>query len=288
VNTATLGTNDRAIELLEVTEKDRQAGYDTAVAFATAGGEILIGVISGGAASALAKGGKVARIAGGGLVIFDAAGNTVGFVRGIVDIGEQGGLTVQNVLQILGSAGGLAGNVSPLLRGRPKLPSTRTTSPPPRRPPTGAEVDEFVDVPENLPGSQAVPARIGPKGRRTRINPDDAPENIRALTRENESADILHRHGYDVEQNPTVPGSKNPDYLINGEVYDNFAPTTRSARNIHSVVKEKLLSGQSSRVVLNLDDSPVTLEALRKQFADWPISGLQDIIIVRNGQAFDL
>ncbi len=116
------------------------------------------------------------------------------------------------------------------------------------------------------------------------------------MTRENESADVLTRAGYDVTQNPAVPGPKNPDYFIirpgsapsAGSIYDNFAPSTSSARNIWSVVKEKVRSGQTSRVVLNLNDSGVSLEALKKQFSDWAIEGLEDVILVKDGKVFHL
>jgi hypothetical protein len=137
-------------------------------------------------------------------------------------------------------------------------------------------------------GAEEVLEGIAPKGTRTKINPGDAPENIQALTRENESADILAREGFDVTQNPAVPGPKNPDYLINGSIYDNFAPTTSSARNIWSVVKGKVESGQTSRIVLNLNDSGVSLEALTKQFSDWAIEGLEDVIIIKDGKVFHL
>lgn len=33
----------------------------------------------------------------------------------------------------------------------------------------------------------------------------------------------------------------------------------------------------------NLDDSSVSLEALAKQFQDYPIAGLEEVLIVRNG-----
>jgi hypothetical protein len=59
-NVATLGLSDKQIELLGVTKEDRANGYDTAVAFTTASGQILIGVGTGGLATALSKGGVVA------------------------------------------------------------------------------------------------------------------------------------------------------------------------------------------------------------------------------------
>ncbi len=39
--------------------------------------------------------------------------------------------------------------------------------------------------------------------------------------------------------------------------------------------------GHIKRFVIGLQDSNVNEEALRKQFADWPIDGLEDVLIVR-------
>ncbi len=121
-----------------------------------------------------------------------------------------------------------------------------------------------------------------PGGKATKIEAGDDVSTVRSLTKENESAQKLAKGGYDVVQNPKVPGGKNPDYLIEGRVFDNYAPSTSKVRNIYSEIKTaKVDSGQATRIVLNLDDSPVTIEALTKQFKDWPMSGLDEIIIVR-------
>ena len=123
-----------------------------------------------------------------------------------------------------------------------------------------------------------------PRGRRTRISPNDDAPTQRSLIRENESADILARNGYDVEQNPQVPGSRNPDYRIDGRIYDNIAPSTSRVRNIWSTARDKVENGQTDNVVINLADSNVSLSALREQFASWPIDGLNDVIaITRDG-----
>lgn len=124
-----------------------------------------------------------------------------------------------------------------------------------------------------------------PRGSKTKLNPNDKdPDNIRALTRENESADTLAKNGYDIEQNPTVEGPKNPDYRIEGKIFDNYAPSRDKPRSIWDTVVEKVTDEQASRIVLNLDDSKVSIEALRAQFAAWPVEGLQEIIVVRGGQ----
>ncbi|WP_181234175.1 toxin TcdB middle/C-terminal domain-containing protein [Enhygromyxa salina] len=143
--------------------------------------------------------------------------------------------------------------------------------------------DEVADVRFADEAADGASAVTGPRGSRTAINPNDSPENILALTRENESADVLASKGYDVVQNPTVSGPKNPDYRINGEIYDNYAPTTASSRNIWSTVLGKVEDEQANRLVLNLDDSAVKLDDLAKQFQTWAIPGLVEVLVVRNG-----
>ncbi|KOX17790.1 hypothetical protein ADK67_37745 [Saccharothrix sp. NRRL B-16348] len=128
-----------------------------------------------------------------------------------------------------------------------------------------------------------------PGGTRTKIDPKEDADTKRSLQRENESATTLARAGYDVEQNPTVPGAKNPDYRIEGRIFDNIAPSTGSPRNIHSRIAEKVAEGQTDRVVVNLADSPVDVERLRGQMRDWPIEGLKEVIVIdKNGSVVHL
>jgi hypothetical protein len=102
--------------------------------------------------------------------------------------------------------------------------------------------------------------------------------------RENDSADVLARAGYKVEQNPVVPGLKEPDYRIEERIFDNYAPITGNPRNIWSEIQEKVEEEQADRIVLNLDDSPITLEALRQQLNDWPMPDLKEVIVLRGGR----
>ncbi|WP_330257049.1 hypothetical protein OG874_22270 [Nocardia sp. NBC_00565] len=128
-----------------------------------------------------------------------------------------------------------------------------------------------------------------PSGRRTPVPSNEAPENQRALERENKSADILAKGGYEVEQNPSVPGNKNPDYKIEGKVFDNVAPESNSPRNIGSRIQQKVEEGQADRIVVNLEGSTVSAESLKKQLTDWPISGLKEVIVIdRQGQIIPL
>lgn len=137
--------------------------------------------------------------------------------------------------------------------------------------------------PSGKPDPEAKPTgkRADPTGH------DD--EVRRSLMRENDSADVLARGGYKVEQQPSVPGSRNPDYRIEGRIFDNYAPKTSNARNIWSEINNSKLNPpnkarQADRIVLNLSDSAVEMAALKKQFSDWPMEGLKEVIVIKNGQ----
>ncbi|MEV7470599.1 putative T7SS-secreted protein [Streptomyces kronopolitis] len=115
------------------------------------------------------------------------------------------------------------------------------------------------------------------------------PQTVRALSRQNESADRLAQHGYDVEHSPSVPGSRNPDYKINGEVFDCYSPSSGSARNIAGEIQGKIDKEQTERVVLNLADSPVDVSKMNAQLHDWPNPGLKEVIAIdKNGNILHL
>jgi len=119
-----------------------------------------------------------------------------------------------------------------------------------------------------------------PVGKRTvnRANADSA--NKRGIELENRSADRLAESGYNVEQNPKVPGSKKPDFLIEGRVFDNYAPSTSNARSIVDGINRKVLEGQADRIVLNLADSNVARFELRQALADYGSAKLREIILI--------
>jgi len=135
--------------------------------------------------------------------------------------------------------------------------------------------------------STPIPDETGPfivearPGEPTPIGLNDDEATQRSIRRENESAELLADKGYNVLQNPAVAGPKKPDYLINGEIYDPYAPSTNIPRNIWSEVKEKVVKGQANNIVISLKDSIVEEEALRIQFEAWPIDGLGEVIIIR-------
>ena len=109
VNTVTLGLNESEIAILGVTDEDRAGGYGIALGFATAGGEILIGVGTAAMQAALACGGRASRLANGALTVFDAAGNAVGVIKGGAQVLNDG-LSLESGAKLAGSALGLAGN----------------------------------------------------------------------------------------------------------------------------------------------------------------------------------
>jgi hypothetical protein len=109
---------------------------------------------------------------------------------------------------------------------------------------------------------------------------------VRSAEREDDSADLLADEGYDVEQlkQKSSAGTRQPDYRIEGEIFDNSAPSTDNARNILDRVAKKVGRAQADRIVLNLDDSAVSLDALRQELQRSPIDNLREIIVVRDGQ----
>jgi Contact-dependent growth inhibition CdiA C-terminal domain len=135
-----------------------------------------------------------------------------------------------------------------------------------------------------------------PEGPSTRIGSKEDDDVRRSLDRENSAAVTMADHGFRVEQNPTPAhvararlstgdtGSpeSDPDYLIEGRVFDCYSPGARKpVRGIWSEVGEKVLDReQTQRVVVNLADWAGDLAALRMQFAEWPIPGLKEVKVI--------
>lgn len=145
--------------------------------------------------------------------------------------------------------------------------------------------DEVAAAQKGLGGGAAADSVAWAKGEltgtRTAISSADDTATIRSLTRENESATTLANNGYKVQQNPpALPNGKNPDYIVNGQVFDNYAPSTGNVRNAARVIEGKVLAGQADNVVVNLADSSITPSALRDQLTNYPITGLNQVIII--------
>jgi hypothetical protein len=130
-----------------------------------------------------------------------------------------------------------------------------------------------------------------PGGKETEIHPRDykTPETVRGKTRENEAAKTLADQEYRIDQNPgRQPNGSSPDYLIEGQFFECKSPgKTKPVKGIWDEV-EKSVGRQADRFVLNLDDWGGSIDDLRKQFKDAPISGLKEVLVVKNGKVFNL
>lgn len=130
-------------------------------------------------------------------------------------------------------------------------------------------------LPLNTPAKGAPPKVLGT------MTDDQA----RSLKRQIESGDLLARYGFDVTHEPGArPNGKQPDYVIAGTFWDCYAPTRDSARNIATEIDKKVSKNQADRIVLSLEDTPVTADQMREQFRNWPIEGLKEVIAVKDGR----
>ncbi len=111
------------------------------------------------------------------------------------------------------------------------------------------------------------------------------------LKRQNEAADFMAAHGYRVmmlqeKKNGNGYGVKpqsNPDFLIENNVFDCFSPDGANARNTWSSVKDKTES-QARRILLYLIDYKGSVDQLYKQFRDWDIPTLEELLVICDGK----
>ena len=177
------------------------------------------------------------------------------------------GKWLRDLISSLGRLCGLAGKIGEAIEALKKLLSRLRGSRESRR---------------TTPSGKPDPGRK-PRGKRTKAHPTrkiDQP-----LRRENESADILAENGYDLEQNPPPkPNGKNPDYKIEGEYFDCYAPQGGNLDNMRNRLSEKVAEGQVDRLVLNLDDTPRSADEVAGVLRRKPIAGLKEILVVKDGR----
>jgi hypothetical protein len=149
------------------------------------------------------------------------------------------------------------------------LPST--AGPSPRSPAARMSITKPAHTPD--------PSRR-PRGPATALDG----EKTRSLERENESAIVLARAGYDVEQNPPSSSTKRPDYRIQGEVWDCYAPQGSNVKTIRAGMRKKVRGEQAARIILNLDDCGASPAEIRACLQRDPIRGLEEIKIIENGE----
>jgi Contact-dependent growth inhibition CdiA C-terminal domain len=135
--------------------------------------------------------------------------------------------------------------------------------------------------------SQAPDPNSKPEGPPTEVPSDpNQQDEARSKTRENESAVTMAQSGYRTIQNPpTTPNGKNPDYTIEGEYADCYAPRTDKTESVYSTVKQKVEDGQAEIIVVNLQDAPnVDASNLETMLKTYPISGLRQVFVLRDDQ----
>ncbi|MBL9124104.1 MAG: hypothetical protein JNG90_10765 [Planctomycetaceae bacterium] len=249
-NVATLGLSDSQLELIGVTQADRDRGYDTAVTIATASGEILIAVGMGGVASALSKGGTVVRVASGALVAFDAAGNAVGVVRGIHDVSTNG-VTIANGAQIAAGALGLGAN-SRTMRELSQASNSRRLG----------QIDEYVTAlprkvtPTTSAANQYEVRHTGPYN--YIVSAGDvsfAIDGYRGTT-------ILEaKHVGNSMSSPYVPGSTCPD-LVRRKI---LTKAREELRKAHEIIKSGSTPFESIEIITNSAEAKKLFERILKE-----------------------
>lgn len=120
-----------------------------------------------------------------------------------------------------------------------------------------------------------------PFGKKTHIHPRASRQTQHKLMLENRSAVILANRGYKVEQNPAPVSGKEPDYRIEGRVFDCYAPSSSNPDRIRNSVSRKVKEEQSDRIILNLEDSSVSPEELLKVLERRSIEELKEIIVIK-------
>lgn len=114
------------------------------------------------------------------------------------------------------------------------------------------------------------------------------PAQERAIARQNETASSLAKAGYDIEQLPnTRKNVANPDLKINGVIADVYSPVTSSTISVLKTIDGKVKK-QASTIVVNLDDSVITISQLRDVLRLNPVQDLRKLYVVKNGEIVEI
>jgi hypothetical protein len=154
---------------------------------------------------------------------------------------------------------------------------------------------------EGLPSITPASGEVGgePMGPRS-VNQSHVKSDQKTSVRnENSMADQLAREGYRVIQNPRIPpeqmteqgldSEKNPDFIIEGRVFDLYTPIVTTASQVYLGIAKKINDGQTDRVVVDLRHTQTTRAELEAELKTYPIEGLKEVITVTEygvGHAF--
>jgi hypothetical protein len=111
--------------------------------------------------------------------------------------------------------------------------------------------------------------------------PPPVPPRTPAARRLDDVARLLAARGLEVREHPGT-GSPMPDLLIGERRFDCVTLRTGDARQMATVLELRVVRGVATRFVLDLDDSAVDLQALRRHLDRHPVPGLEEILVVRD------
>ncbi len=148
-------------------------------------------------------------------------------------------------------------------------------------------------IPDESRMPQGVPEKVPNKG---------SIDSIRGMNKQEETANLLAKKGYNVElqpkitaedivREPSLVSGKNPDFRVEGKIFDNLAikenPLSNPknlSMNTRTSIAKKIGGGQTTRIVLNLDESKLSLQDFKQVLLDNPIKELKEIIVVKKGE----
>lgn len=118
--------------------------------------------------------------------------------------------------------------------------------------------------------------------------PGASPKKQEGLRIENESATILARAGYKISQNTGekgANGTSDPDYNMEGKLWDCYAPSSEKRDNVRSELRDKVKK-QSGSIVINMERSPMSVDEMKALLPH--VRGLEEAkIIDKNGNIID-
>ena len=118
--------------------------------------------------------------------------------------------------------------------------------------------------------------------------PGASPKKQEGLRIENDSATILARAGYKISQNTGekgANGTSDPDYNMEGKLWDCYAPSSEKRDNVRSELRDKVKK-QSGSIVINMERSPMSVDEMKALLPH--VRGLEEAkIIDKNGNIID-
>lgn len=129
-----------------------------------------------------------------------------------------------------------------------------------------------------------------PTGPRKALSKRDThADNIRATHGENEAADVMAKHGYEIEQ--IKESDKSPDLKINQlpDKADVYSPQiSKSLKGIWDFVDDKVARQNAPYVVIRLEPNAQDISELKEYFYTNPIAGLKQIFVVKESKLYTI